>query len=78
MDSINSPRDVSRLFTKVNFEEEDSDKYFSQIPESIEKYNIHYSDYYNTGGFKFIPDLKFFEDIDSVNEVVYSVKVHDK
>ena len=78
MDSISSPRDVSRLFTKVNFEEEDSDKYFSQIPESIEKYNVHYTDYYNTGGFKFIPDSKVFEDIDSVNEVVYSVKVHDK
>lgn len=41
-------------------------------PESIEKYNIHYSDYYNTGGFKFIPDSKVFEDIDSVNEVVYA------
>lgn len=70
-------RNVSRLFTSTNFQEEDSDKYFDLIPESIEKYNVHYSDYYNTGGFKFIPDPKVFEDIDSANEAVYSAKIFD-
>lgn len=67
-------RDVSRLFTTVNFEEEDSDRYFDLLPESMDEYNIHYSEYLNTGGFKFIPDTKVFEDIDSANEVVYSNK----
>jgi len=32
----------------------------------------------NTGGFKFIPDTKVFEDIDSVNEAVYIEKVHGR
>lgn len=71
-------RDVSRLFTSTNFQEEDSDRYFDQLPESSANYNIHESEYLNTGGFKFIPDTTVFEDIDSANEVVYSVKVHDK
>jgi hypothetical protein len=67
-------RDVSRLFTTVNFEEEDSDRYFDLLPESMDEYKIHYSEYLNTGGFKFIPDTKVFEDIDSVNEAVYAKK----
>jgi len=69
--------DVSRLFTSVNFEEEDSKKYFDQIPESSANYNIHESEYLNIGGFKFIPDTKVFEDFDSANEAVYSVKLND-
>jgi len=55
----------------VNFEEEDSNKYFDQLPESIANYNIHESEYLNTGGFKFIPDTKVFEDVDSANKAVY-------
>lgn len=39
---------------------------------------MHESEYLNTGGFKFIPDPKVFEDIDSANEVVYSVTGHVK
>lgn len=68
-------RDVSRLFTTVNFDEKDSDQYFDLLPESMEEYNIHYSEYLNTGGFRFIPDTKVFEDIDSANEAVYSAKM---
>lgn len=67
-------RDVSRLFTSVNFEYEDADKYFDQMPISLEHYNVKYTEYFNTGGFKFVPDTKVFEDIDSANEVVYCVK----
>jgi len=67
-------RDVSRLFTTVNFDEEDSDRYFDLLPKSMDEYNIHYSEYLNTGGFRFIPDTNVFEDIDSANEAVYSVK----
>jgi hypothetical protein len=73
-----SSRDVSRLFPSTNFQEEDSARYFDQLPESVEKYNVHYNDYYNTGGFKFIPDPKVFEDIDSVNEVVYAEIIKKK
>lgn len=69
-------RDVSRLFTSVNFEYEDADKYFDQMPESLEHYNVKYTEYFNTGGFKFVPDTKVFEDIDSANEAVYSNKSH--
>lgn len=65
-------RDVSRLFTSVNFEYEDADKYFDQMPISLEHYNCHYTEYFNTGGFKFVPDTKVFVDIDSANEVVYA------
>jgi hypothetical protein len=70
-------RDVSRLFTTVNFDEEDSDRYFDMLPESMDEYNIHYSEYLNTGGFRFVPDTKVFEDIDSANEVVYSVRLKE-
>lgn len=71
-------RDVSRLFTSTNFQEEDSDRYFDQLPESMNNYNVHYSEYLNTGGFKFIPTTRVYEDIDTANEAVYSVTVHDK
>jgi len=71
-------RDVSRLFTSTNFQEEDSGRYFDQLPESMNNYHVHYSEYLNTGGFKFIPDTKVFEDIDSANEAVYSVKEHSR
>jgi hypothetical protein len=65
-------RDVSRLFTSTNFQDEDSDRYFELLPYSSIEYNLHYSEYLNTGGFKFIPDTRVFEDIDSANEAIYS------
>lgn len=43
----------------------------TKLQESIVNYNIHYADYYYTVGFKFRPDPKAFENIDSVIEGEY-------
>jgi len=67
-------RDVSRLFTKINFEEYESGKYFNQIPENPEKYDIHFSKNCNVAGFKFKPKDKIYIDLDEVNELVYTKK----
>jgi hypothetical protein len=64
-------RDISRLFTTENFEKQERDKYFDQIPDSADKYNIHITDNYKVAGFKFKPNEKIFENIDIVNEIVY-------
>jgi hypothetical protein len=67
-------RDVSRLFTNINFEESESDKYFDQIPESPEKYNVHLSENCIVAGFKFIPDNKLYDELDGTNEIIYNQK----
>jgi hypothetical protein len=65
-------RDVSRLFTSINFERPEGDRYFNQLPKSPDMYNIHPTDYYRVKGFKFRPDEKTFEDLDIINEIIYN------
>ncbi len=68
-------RDVSRLFTAINFEEPESDWYFDQLPDIEECYTpITHAEYYSIAGFKFTPKDSIFEDLDGVNEVVYNSK----
>jgi hypothetical protein len=67
-------RDVSRLFTKINFESSERDKYFNQIPDCVEKYNIYITDDYKVAGFKFRPNDKIFSELDGVNEIMYLSK----
>jgi hypothetical protein len=67
-------RDVSRLFTKINFETEERDKYFDQIPESVEKYNVYITDDLKVAGFKFRPNDRIYSELDEVNEMIYSSK----
>ncbi|MCJ7448964.1 MAG: hypothetical protein MUO72_14865 [Bacteroidales bacterium] len=67
-------RDVSRIFTTINFEEYESDKYFDQIPESPDKYNVHLNDNYKVAGFKFRPKENIFSDLDIINEMIYKSK----
>jgi len=65
-------RDVSRLFTTINFERTEIDRYFDQIPESPEKYNIYINDNYKVAGFKFGPNEKIYSDLNGINELVYA------
>jgi len=65
-------RDVSRLFTSINFERPGGDKYFNELPESPDMYNIHPTEYYKVKGFKFRPNENLFIDLDSVNEAIYN------
>jgi hypothetical protein len=67
-------RDVSRLFTSINFERPEGDKYLNQLPESPDMYNIHPTEYYKIKGFKFRPNGNIFSDLDSANETVYAWK----
>jgi hypothetical protein len=39
-------RDVSRLFTSINFERPEGEKYIDQLPKSPDMYNIHSTDYF--------------------------------
>ncbi|MCJ7449698.1 MAG: hypothetical protein MUO72_18645 [Bacteroidales bacterium] len=65
-------RDVSRLFTARNFDSQERDKYFDQLPESPEKYNVHITDNYKVAGFKFRPNECIYSELDGVNEEVYN------
>lgn len=71
-------RDISRLFTSINFDEPDDKKYFDKLPRiedesKIEdKYRIIKTDNYNCAGFKFIPDEGLYVELDSVNETIYN------
>lgn len=42
-------RDVSRLFTSMYFEEEDSDQILQKLPQDEKNYHIHESDYLPCG-----------------------------
>jgi hypothetical protein len=70
-------RDVSRLFTTINFDDPDCDKYFDLLPlvqklDRVEdKYRIIKTKNFNVAGFKFRPDDKLYNDLDSMNEYVY-------
>ena len=66
-------RDVSRLFTSENMEESEEDKYFDLLPRELENYTpVIEEEYFNAAGFKFNPDYLVFEDIDALNEIIYS------
>lgn len=65
-------RDVSRLFTTINFQSAERDKYFDQIPDSSEKYNIHLTENYKVAGFKFRPNEELFNELDGANEAIYN------
>jgi len=65
-------RDVSVLFTTINFDEAESDKYFNMIPKSPARYNVHKNENFNVGGFKFRPNEVIFSEMDEVNEMIYN------
>jgi hypothetical protein len=65
-------RDVSRLFTSMNFDDTDIEKIYEHLPEDPEQYNTFQLQYCTVQGFKFIPEEIVFTDLDGVNEIVYS------
>ncbi len=65
-------RDVSRLFTAMNFDDSEMDELYKHLPEDPEQYITKQEKYYTVQGFKFIPDEIIFCDLDGVNEIVYS------
>ncbi len=70
-------RYVSRLFTATTFEDNEADFYLDQLPNDlIENYTRQITDYnfYNGYGFKFTAPDSIFENIDSVNEIIYRAK----
>jgi hypothetical protein len=64
-------RDVSSLFTAINFEQPDLDRYCDPLPNIEEKYNIHLSENFRIAGFKFRPNDNIYSDLDGVNEIIY-------
>lgn len=64
-------RDVSRLFTSMYFEDEQSEEILRKLPQDEKNYHIHESDYCKVAAFKFIPDDNVFIDLDVVNEAIY-------
>jgi len=71
-------RDVSRLFTTINFEFPDRDKYFDQIPDHVDNYNVHVTDNYKVAGFKFRPDENIYSELDGINEFIYENHINPK
>ena len=65
-------RDVSRLFTAMNFDDSEMDKLYEHLPENPEQYFTKQEKYYTVQGFRFIPAEILFCDLDGVNEIVYS------
>ena len=67
-------RDVSRLFTATTFEDDEADYYLEQLPKDLaDNYTRQITDYnfYKGYGFKFTAPESVFENIDSVNELIY-------
>jgi hypothetical protein len=65
-------RDVSRLFTSMNFDEPDENGYFDELPQSTKEYNFYKTEYYRSGAFKFNPKQEIYNDLDSANEAIYN------
>jgi hypothetical protein len=75
-------RDISRLFTSINFNDSDENNFINELieddgkteklPEDGLNYNIQYEDYYVVAGFKFKPKENLYKDLDSVNETIYN------
>jgi hypothetical protein len=65
-------RDVSRLFTTINFERNDLDRYCEALPDIEEKYNIHLSADFRIAGFKFRPVDILYSELDGINEFLYN------
>lgn len=64
-------RNVSKLFTSMYFEDENSEEILQKLPQEEKNYQIHESDYCKVAAFKFLPDDGVFFDLDLVNEAVY-------
>jgi hypothetical protein len=64
-------RDVSRMFTTINFNEQEKDIYANQLPRKKEFYSFHKGNEFKAWGFKFKPNPEIFEELDIANEVVY-------
>jgi len=65
-------RDVSALFTAMNFDDSEMDNINEYLPKADENYFIREEKYFKTKGFKFLPNETIFSDLDGVNEIVYS------
>lgn len=65
-------RDVSRLFTSINFGKEEEDHYFDQLPYPESDYHVHRSEYCTVGRFKFKPKHEIYENLDNLNELIYN------
>lgn len=69
-------RDISRLFTSINFKgEELDDKYFGELPYYASEYSeIKEGNYYRSARFRFDPDEKIYADLDELNELIYNTQ----
>ncbi|NVN94884.1 MAG: hypothetical protein HXX18_06335 [Bacteroidetes bacterium] len=71
-------RDVSRLFTSINFNKNEEDKYFNLLPTAIDNYKIFKTEFYRVGAFKFQPQNIIYTDLDKINETIYKpIKTND-
>jgi hypothetical protein len=66
-------RDISGLFTSINFEEgEEADRYFKMLPYYAKDYSeLKVDEFYRSAGFKFNPDEKIYENLDYLNQEIY-------
>lgn len=65
-------RDVSRLFTSINYDEEEQDKYWDQLPKWAEDYSVTFEKYYRVAVFKVRPKSEIYNELDTVNEIIYN------
>lgn len=63
-------RNISRLFTSINFEKEESERYLEKLPTDRNKYIEYSNEYIKVKGFKFNPPESLYEELDSVNESI--------
>ncbi len=64
-------RDVSRLFTSSNYNEENVDECFNQLEQDQSMYEIFYRPFCVTWAMKYKPTEKVYSDLDGVNEIIY-------
>jgi len=64
--------DISSLGTSINYEADEAEKYFNELPESSLDYNIRDEEHYTSAGFRFNPNEKIYSKMDKKNELIYA------
>jgi len=64
--------DISSLGISINYEADEAEKYFNELPESSLDYNIRDEEHYTSAGFRFNPNEKIYSEMDKKNELIYA------
>lgn len=65
-------RDVSRLFTSINYNDEEQEYYGDRLPVGEEHYSVKQEEFYKVYRFNFMPKSEIYNELDMANEIIYN------